>query len=199
MKNYASEKSKINKYYDKKIKDVIKAERILDNRGMWINNPTEKDRMKKIREIEKERLQELSRLEVVNDALDLDYIKIKVEWKKSNTWGYNPKCDAWTSGYHYDTGSASGCGYDKESAAVEKALRNSDSLQKFIIHNLSKLKDEYGIETRFGLTHLSIAGKGVSTLLNIFRKLSGWEITEMHGETFDGYEIRKRKWTRKIK
>lgn len=193
MRNYKQQENAIKKYYNEKIKWVKKADSFWDTkRGFRIPEPTEKDREREIKYWEKKKEEELSRLELVNDAPELTYIKIKVEWKRNRTWGYNPTAEAWTNTHYYNTGKASGCGYDKESAAIESALRDSASLQRFIIHNLGKLKTEYGIETKFGLAHLSIGGKGVSELLRLFRGIKNWEITEMHGSTFDGYEIRKR-------
>ena len=49
-----------------------------------------------------------------------NFILIRVEWKKPTVWGSNPTAEVVTG--TYTTGSASGCGYDKESAAVAEAL-----------------------------------------------------------------------------
>lgn len=193
MKNYKAQQNAINKYYNEQIKRIKKAESFFDKHGVRIDNPTDKDREKEIDDINKNRQAMLKRLDALSQAEPLQYVEARVEWKKSRTWGYNPSVEAWTSGSYYDTGRASGFGYDKESAAIEHALINSLSLQRFIIENLSKLKNEYGIETRFGIAHLSISGKGVSTLLNIFRKVKGWTINEMHGKSFDGYRIERKK------
>lgn len=194
MRNYKQQANAVKKYYNEKIKWVKKTDSFWDaTKGLRVTNPTKQDRLREIKYWEKKRESELSRLEVINDAPDLSYIKITVEWKKNRTWGYNPTASVWTSGSYYNTGKASGCGYDKESASIGSALIDSPSLQRFIIHNLAKLKNEYGVETRYGLAHLSIGGKGVSTLLSLFRVVKNWEITEMHGDTFDGYEIRKKK------
>ena len=192
MKNYKSQQTSINKYYNEQVKRIKKADSFFDKHGVRVDNPTDKDREKEINDINKKRQAMLNRLDAVSQAEPLQYVEARVEWKKSRTWGYNPHVDAWTTGSHYDTGKASGCGYDKESAAIGEALADSLSLQRFIIENLSKLKDEYGIETRFGIAHLSIGGKGVSTLLNLFRKVKGWTVDEMHGNSFDGYKIRKK-------
>ena len=192
MKNYKSQQNAINKYYNEQIKRIKKAESFFDKHGVRIDSPTDKDREKEISYINKKRQAMLNRLDAVSQAEPLKFVEARVEWHKSRTWGYNPSVEAWTSGSYYDTGRASGCGYDKESAAIEHALINSLSLQRFIIENLSKLKTEYGIETGFGIAHLSIGGKGVSTLLNIFRKVKGWTINEMHGKSFDGYRIERK-------
>lgn len=193
MRNYKQQANAVKKYYNEKIKSVKTADSFWDStKGLRVTNPTKQDRLREIKYWENKRESELSRLEVINDAPDLSYIEIRVDWKKNRTWGYNPTASVWVSGSYYNTGKASGCGYDKESASIESALSGSPSLQRFIIHNLGKLKNEYGVETRYGLAHLSIGGKGVSTLLSLFRRIKNWEITEMHGDTFDGYEIRKK-------
>ena len=192
MKNYKSQQQAINKYYNEQIKRIKKADSFFDKNGVRIDNPTDKDREKEIKYINKKRQAMLNRLEAVSQAEPLQYVEARVEWKKSRTWGYNPHVEAWTTGSYYNTGKASGCGYCKESAAIGEALADSLSLQRFIIENLSKLKNEYGIETRFGIAHLSIGGKGVNALLNLFRKVKGWTIDEMHGNSFDGYKIRKK-------
>lgn len=193
MKNYKSQQNAINKYYNEQIKRIKKAESFFDYRGVRVDNPTDKDRAREINNINKKRQAMLKRLDDVSQAKPLQYVEARVEWHKSRTWGYNPRVEAWTSDSYYNTGKASGCGYDKESAAIGNALADSLSLQRFIIENLSKLKNEYGIETRFGIAHLSIGGKGVNTLLNIFRKVKGWTINEMHGRSFDGYRIERKK------
>ena len=193
MRNYKSQQNAINKYYNERVRYIKKAESFFDKNGVRVDNPTDKDRAREIKDINKKRQAMLNRLEAVSQAEPLQYVEARVEWKKSRTWGHNPHAETWTSGSYYNTATASGCGYCKESAAIGEALADSLSLQKFIIENLSKLKDEYGIETRFGIAHLSIGGKGVSTLLNIFRRVKGWTINEMHGKSFDGYRIERKK------
>lgn len=193
MKNYTAQKNAINKYYNERVKYIKKAESFFDKHGVRVDNPTDKDRAREIAHINKQRARDLKKLDMIAQADSLKYIEVRVEWKKSTTWGYNPHAESWTSGGYYNTGKASGCGYCKESAAIGNALAESLSLQRFIIENLSKLKNEYGIETRWGLAHLSISGKGVSTLLNLFKKVKGWTVNEMHGRTFDGYRIERTK------
>lgn len=193
MKNYKAQQNAVNKYYNEQIKRIKKAESFFDYRGVRISEPTDKDRAREIAHIEKKRTRDLKKLDMIAQAEPLQYVEARVEWHKSRTWGHNPSVEAWTTGSYYNTGKASGCGYCKESAAIGEALADSLSLQRFIIENLSKLKDEYGIESRWGLAHLSIGGKGVSTLLNIFRRVKGWTINEMHGKSFDGYRIERKK------
>ena len=63
-------------------------------------------------------------------------VDVFVEWHKSRTWGYNPTAYITvrdTDGRIYEaTGTASGCGYDKESAAVADALNNIDCIKKML-------------------------------------------------------------------
>ena len=56
-------------------------------------------------------------------------ITIKIEWKKSHTWGYNPHCEVWSEG-GYHTGRASGCGYDKRGASISEALNKDYAILK---------------------------------------------------------------------
>lgn len=193
MKNYKLQQQAINKHYNTQIKKLKKAESFFNEKGLRIENPTEKQRANAINLLKEKLTKALKYLDAVAEAEPLEFIKIKVEWKKSRVWGHNPHAEAWTSGGYYNTGKASGCGYCKESAAIGEALADSLSLQRFIIENLSKFRGEYGIETGLGVARLSISGKGVSTLLNIFRKVKGWTVHEMHGKSFDGYIIEKSK------
>lgn len=64
-------------------------------------------------------------------------VEIIVEWVRSQTWGYNPHAYIMAGGEEY-TGTASGCGYDKESAAVSSALNQIPG----VLHALYALKDQ---------------------------------------------------------
>lgn len=92
----------------------------------------------------KERAAGLAALDRIAKAPDVVNIDIRVEWKRSAAWGYNPTATAdirteWTPAtdyptfaYETHTGTASGCGYDKRSAAVAEALNRSDSAKKLL-------------------------------------------------------------------
>lgn len=83
------------------------------------------------KKIEKETAEKLSMLERVAAAPDLNYINVSVNFVRNTYWGYNPHVEVWSdSGRTY--GTASGCGYDKESAAVASALNASDSVLKVL-------------------------------------------------------------------
>lgn len=122
----------------------------------------------------------------------LKYLKITVEWSRSQTWGYNPHVNAWAQyaniGTLYNTGSASGCGYDKESAAVASAI--NDIIKPFILKNFSTLKDP----AFYGVCDYALCfegGVGMSSFIKAFRAC-GYDVHESHGKTFDSYIIVKK-------
>lgn len=191
IKGYKTQLNNINKFFNDKIRNAKKASKVWVGRYL-VENPTDHQRATAIKDIEKTRAKYLAKLEAANNAEKLTNIRIDVNWHKSSTWGHNPTAEVWTSGGFYNTGRASGCGYDKESAAVDEALSGSPSLQRFLIENAAKIKNAYGLSTYAGLIQLNISGKGMSELLRIFKSVKGWEICEMHGRSFDGYKIYKK-------
>lgn len=73
--------------------------------------------------------------ERISTAPELIGIDIAVEWRKSSVWGYCPHVTAVirdTDGWTRCEGYASGCGYDKESAAIAKALNQSPAVLKVL-------------------------------------------------------------------
>lgn len=81
------------------------------------------------------RIGEAEKTEIKNAS-----ISIIVEYKHNRTWGYNPTASVTiaaetAAGYKTDrtTGTASGCGYDKTSAAVASALNDSAIIRADLI------------------------------------------------------------------
>jgi hypothetical protein len=70
---------------------------------------------------ERETAAKLERLAQIGAAFDAKVIRIYVDWVRSRVWGWNPKAVVEIIGtrgeYAEAVGSASGCGYDKRSAA----------------------------------------------------------------------------------
>lgn len=66
-------------------------------------------------------------------------IDIRVEWKRSRTWGNCPRVDLTCSDtageYHNVGGYASGCGYDKLSAAIVEALDRCAPVRRLLVEN----------------------------------------------------------------
>lgn len=74
---------------------------------------------------DREKAAELAKLEAMEDAPEIREISIDVIWNRSRTWGYCPRATVrvWTNGGYFEAeGYASGCGYDKRSAAVGQAF-----------------------------------------------------------------------------
>ena len=87
------------------------------------------------RKYKKELEKKLAFLERIENAGTVESFTIRVEWRKSSVWGYNPyaEVDVMTNdGWKRASGSASGCGYDKRSAAVGSALSSLDCMIKIL-------------------------------------------------------------------
>lgn len=96
------------------------------------------------KEIEKEIKKKLAHLEAVANAPEVDYITVNVEYKRSSVWGYNPAVEVITNSESgFFTGYASGCGYDKESAAVAEAFNKSLGIMK-VLYTLKEKALEAG-------------------------------------------------------
>ncbi len=96
------------------------------------------------KEIEKEISLKLAHLEAVANAPEVHYISVNVEYRRSSTWGYNPAVEVITNGESgIFTGYASGCGYDKESAAVAEAFNKSLGILK-VLYTLKEKALEAG-------------------------------------------------------
>ena len=71
----------------------------------------------------------LAKIDAAQNAENVDCITIVVEWRKSSMWGYNPHATVRAAGIITE-GTASGCGYDKESTAVAEAFNKNPSILK---------------------------------------------------------------------
>lgn len=87
------------------------------------------------REAAKSYAADLAKLDAAENAADLISVEIDITWTHSRTWGYNPHAEITArsgNGYHTHTGNASGCGYDKLTAAVGSALNQSSEVLKML-------------------------------------------------------------------
>lgn len=108
-------------------------------------------------------------------------ISINIDYKRNRTWGWNPTATVTASldGVRTDTttGMASGCGYDKLSAAVCYAFRENPLLQTLL------LWDGWNTDTEAYGSHVvwdhewSFGGVGMSSLLRHLRA-NGCHVTE---------------------
>ena len=165
---------------------------------------------KEEKEIDKRTENKLKKLETVEKAPKLESFKIIVEWKKNATWGMNPTAilQQWAETWSETTGHASGCGYDKESAAVAEALNKSNSILKELFNykekQLKKGKSDKSKTSCNGVDNRNIiaygagysilpyfeGGVGVNCFINIFRLL-GFKCNETHTKTTDVYIFTK--------
>lgn len=89
---------------------------------------------------------------LLNSDLKINKIVISIEWKKSRTWGNNPHCEVKVF-YNNNqvetfTGSASGCGYDKRSAATAEALNKCELLKALLYKAENKRLKNHSEVTR---------------------------------------------------
>lgn len=137
------------------------------------------------------------RLEAADNAGKLIEMEISVNWVRSKTWGSNPHAECrilfedaeYGTRSAYSEGRASGCGYDKRSAAVQEAFEfglskttrdNADSrkdlalarasFDRFVIEHGPKLWKAYAID-KSQIPTFNISGKGMSTFTGLFRRI----------------------------
>ena len=169
--------------YKKRLHERAEAE----NHGQrWINNRLNKKK---------------AELALISDAPSISKINISVEWKRSRTWGSNPTAtvEIYTEncGFLRAIGKASGCGYDKESAAIAEALNQSTAIQKALIDATeggTKTHKNGGFPygarvSEWGATFSGAVG--VESFRSVFEAMGfTWERVAS-GKMFDAYAIRK--------
>lgn len=195
MKNYKRAQSAINKHYNERARKARRADFRLDSRGLRVAM-TPAGLRAELRHIEKERARDLAWLERVNAAPELSAVDLSIHWHASRTWGKNPTASAavYNTAHEVDRteASASGCGYDKESAAVQSAVAGSLSLARFLIENWRKVCKLYGVKMWRGFPTLDISGKGINTLREIFETVPGWEWRGNWGRDWNGYSATRK-------
>lgn len=135
----------------------------------------------KVKKEEKKYLtQVLKEIDDINAAEPVRYLSIVCEWHASRTWGKNPSVETRSGEYH--TGSATGCGYDKLSAAVAHALNQDKRVLKRLYtqyeKELRKAKrrvsphEALGYGSGYGARPYFEGGVGYSCHKSIFDKLN---------------------------
>lgn len=159
----------------------------------------EKLKNKIIKEYDNRLKKDIAKIERIKQADEkTQNINISINWTKSATWGHNPHATITTNAGQLTEGRASGCGYDKESAAIAEALNKNDDILKLLYVAKNKkmtLKntnnhDILGYGAGYGVLPYFEGGVGASSLMNIFKKL-GYNVTEYHTEKSDFYTITK--------
>lgn len=143
---------------------------------------------KRKREINREIEKRFARVHEVEEAEAPAAVSIVVDWHKSQTWGMNPR--ARVAAERVTTyGSASGCGYDKQSAAIASAMNQNPEILKILYdHAEAGGVFPYGVDVWAGLPSFA-GGCGVSCFYSIF-EACGYTFRQVaSGKMFDVYEI----------
>lgn len=149
---------------------------------------------RKTKALEKEYVEALERLEAIENAPDLEYADITVEWTRSATWGSNPKATVIVNGVRREEShSIGGCGYDKESTAIARAMNCNDTMLKLACMAVENDSKPYAINNF--IEYLSLpsfeGGVGVSSYRSAFESMGyKWENVSS-GKHFDVYTICK--------
>lgn len=151
---------------------------------------------------DKEILELAKKLEEVAAASEFLGADVSVEWKRSATWGKNPQATTkikTANGTTVVTGSpVSGCGFDKLSEAVARALNASNAVKKVLYQKFEEtlqndpaasLRDVLGYGSGYELPEFE-GGCGVSTFREIFKNC-GFLFEEVaSGSSFNVFEVR---------
>ena len=87
---------------------------------------------RRLKEIDRETIKKQDKLLRARDAEEIRSVSISIDWKRNATWGYNPTATVTINGIYQFSGTASGCGYDKRTAAVGAALNQSIIILKML-------------------------------------------------------------------
>lgn len=148
--------------------------------------------------IDKETAEKVTHLDYIATEPDISFIRVEVNWSRSATWGYNPHAQVDTDKIYVRTfGSASGCGYDKRSAAVAEAFNNNTGVLK-VIYTLAEnalkegasYRDFIGYGSGYSIIPYFEGGVGVECFWSILKK-AGFECKAEGGKTWDIYRLER--------
>lgn len=144
--------------------------------------------------------EELEKIEEVEKAESINNITVAVEWTRNRTWGWNPTANAFTFYVGTTTGTASGCGYDKQSAAIAEAFNKNNCILKILYELKEKALRENGNNSSheacgygsgYGALPYFEGGVGVSCFEKILNK-AGFSCMQVHGKISDSYNFTKK-------
>lgn len=151
------------------------------------------------RKYEKMLRSDLELLEQIAKTERPEEITIYVNWVKNPYWGNNPHAEVTDDKRKY-FGSASGCGYDKRTAAIAEAANQSLQILKILCNKkeleLQKGKTEKNSDLiGYGSGYSAIpkleGGVGISSFRNIFENC-GYKWDDYSGEKYDMYIATKK-------
>lgn len=171
-----------------------------NNKELTIEQIKEILKNKITKEYEKRKNKELKRIETIAQSNEtITNINISINWVRNSTWGYNPHATITTNLGTITEGKVSGCGYDKESAAIAEALdKNNDILKLLYIAKNKKMTfknnnnhELLGYGSGYGVLPYFEGGVGAGSLMDIFKNL-GYNVREYHTDKSDFYTITKK-------
>lgn len=150
------------------------------------------------RRIEKEYRQELEGLDRASEAPELQSVQIRVEWKRSTMYGMNPHATVIINQVNRYEGKASGCGYDKLSAAIADALNKSavakralyQAKEKAILEgkNPASNRECIAYGAGYGVLPYFEGGVGLISLVNVLQACGlKWKVCDERGGTVYNY------------
>lgn len=113
-----------------------------------------------------------------------------VRWVRNSTWGWNPHAELCIGGETF-TGRASGCGYDKASAAMSDALNACPAIMRALYAREDERPDGVtrrewiGYGSGYGVLPAFEGGAGVRTLCDVLRACGfSVDCTQARDETY---------------
>lgn len=125
-------------------------------------------------------------------AEPITYLYISVDWVRSSVWGMNPHAEIRANDGTF-SGSASGCGYDKLSAATAEAFNKSHSVKQLIFdkyeqalrkNKAAALRDVVGYGSGYKKPYFE-GGVGFSCHDSIFRNCGATVHEWREGKSWD--------------
>ena len=161
----------------------------LDQLQYELNNNQYKTAAGFLKHLEKENEKNRAKAE----KQDVKSIDIRIEWKKSRMWGYNPYAEYWCTykdgSVEYGKETCSGCGYDKASTVVA-AIFNTCCCGMLWRRRNSKKETPYGIYRGASTWYPFFdGGIGVSCFSRIAEFLGGKFTTVSSGRSYDHYNV----------
>ena len=154
-----------------------------------------------LKALEKRKAATLSDIERAENADDITTISTVIEWKRNKTWGYNPHATTTTDNGTTTTGTASGCGYDKRTAAWGESLNDNPAIMKILYKaeekRLSKRdkpsrRDFIGYGSGYGVLPYFEGGVGESSFRRIFENLGFLFSQTVCTNSVDAYTMTKK-------
>ena len=150
--------------------------------------------------LEKDMRAALAKIDTIETAEKPESFVLWVDWKKSRAWGANPHTELIVDGDTY-RGTASGCGYDKESTAIAEVLNICPGTLK-ILYDVKEAalagdgdisnENAIGYGAGYGALPYYERGVGVNTLVAILEK-GGYEVKQYYSPERSVFEIEKRR------